>query len=44
MPAPSHEPKIEALTSGEVIGEAVQQAIETIEAATLAAIMAATSS
>ena len=36
--------KIEALTSGEVIGEAVQQAIETIEAATLAAIMAATSS
>jgi Golgi phosphoprotein 3 len=36
--------KIETLTSGEVIGDAVQQAIETIEAATMAAIMAATSS
>ena len=36
--------KIETLTRGEVIGEAVQQAIETIEAATMAAIMAATSS
>ena len=36
--------KIETLVSGEVIGEAVQQAIETIEAATMAAIMAATSS
>jgi hypothetical protein len=36
--------KIEALTRGEAIGEAVQQAIETIETATLAAIMAETSS
>jgi hypothetical protein len=34
--------QIEALRSGEAIGEAVQQAIETIEAATSAAIMAAT--
>jgi len=35
--------KIEELTRGEAIGEAVQQAIEIIEAATMAAIMAATS-
>jgi hypothetical protein len=36
--------KIKTLTSDEVIGEAVQQAIEIIEAATLAAITATTSS
>jgi hypothetical protein len=36
--------KIEELTRGEVIGEAVQQAIEIIEAATIAAITASTSS
>ena len=36
--------KIEELTRGEVIGEAVQQAIEIIEAATIAAITTATSS
>jgi golgi phosphoprotein 3 len=35
--------RIDELTSGEVIGEAVQEAIEIIEAATMAAIQAATS-
>ena len=35
--------QIETLTGGEVVGEAVQVVIQTIEAATMAAIMAATS-
>jgi Golgi phosphoprotein 3 len=35
--------QVETLTRGEVVGEAVQVVIETIEAATTAAILAATS-